>query len=689
MSKSLHDSVQYVKGVGPKRLELLNRLGIRTVRDLLTFIPRDYEDRSHITPIARLRVGDKATIKARVVQVEKYRARGGRAMARVLVDDGTDTLVCTWFNTRYFSAASFPEGRELLITGKVDYYNGPQMVSPQHEPADEGEAMFGSRILPVYPLTEALNQTAIRKMTLQAVEEYAPLVEDLHSPEWLKEHNLMPLPEALRNIHYPDTMELAAQARRRFAYDELFVLEVGMAIRRHGVRVEEKGFAFDITPEIDERIRKRFPFNLTKAQERVVAEIQEDMRSPKAMNRMLQGDVGSGKTVVALYAMLVAVANHRQAAIMAPTEILAVQHFNTLERYLAGSRVRMALLVGGKTPRERAGEIKRIAAGEADIIVGTHALVEEDVQFRNLAMVVVDEQHKFGVLQRAKLRQKGRQPDVLVMTATPIPRTLALTVFGDLDFSVIDEMPPGRRPPKSRWYPKNKLPEAYEFIRKHIIAGEQAFVVYPLVEESETLDLKAAVSSARDLQKQVFPEFRVGLLHGRMRPDEKEAVMAEFRAGRYHILVSTIVIEVGIDVPNATIMVIEHAERFGLAQLHQLRGRIGRGQKPSFFLLFGEPKNDDARQRLSIICATSDGFRISEEDLKLRGPGEFFGTRQHGLPELHVADIINDYQLLRLARRDAFALISEDPHLSNPAHARIKERLEETFKDRLDLIRVG
>ena len=688
--KKLEDSVQFIKGVGPKRLEVLKRLGVSTVGDLLYFLPRDYEDRTQITQIARLRVGEKATVQAQVTSFQRYRSKRGRVMAELFVRDDTGALKCVWFNARYLQESHFPEGREMVFTGRVESYRGqPQMISPQHELTDGGDAFFGPRILPVYPLTEKLNQTGLRRVMKAALDGYVNYLEEMFPAPFLKKRQLPTLVEAIRNAHFPETSESAAAARRRLAYDEFFLLEFGMALRRRGVRTEDGGFAFEITPVIDQRIRRRFPFELTKAQEKVVAEIQEDMRSDSAMNRLLQGDVGSGKTVVALYAMLAAVANRFQAAIMAPTEILAVQHAETIRKYLAGSRVRTALLVGGIPSRERKEIVQRVAAGEVDLVIGTHALVEGDVQFKNLGLVVVDEQHKFGVLQRAKLRQKGRHPDVLVMTATPIPRTLALTVFGDLDVSVIDELPPGRRPVKSRWFPPKKLAAAYEFMRLHISNGEQAFIVYPLVEDSETLDLKAATSSASRLQREVFAEFRVGLLHGRMRSDEKDRVMAEFRAGRYHILVSTIVVEVGIDIPNATLMVVEHAERFGLAQLHQLRGRIGRGSKPSFFLLFAHPKNEDARRRLEIVCATSDGFRIAEEDLKLRGPGEFFGTRQHGLPELHVADIVKDYQLLRLARRDAFELAARDPELSVPEHQEIGKRLSEAFHDRLDLIRVG
>jgi len=687
--KSLDDSAQFVKGVGPRRLEVLRRLGISTVGDLLYFLPRGYEDRTRITPIAGLRVGERATVRARVRGVRRFRSGRGRAMAEVIAADDTGVLRCIWFNPRYFQEGQFPLGREMLFTGRVDFYRGPQMVAPQHELADAAESVFGPRILPVYPLTENLSQTGLRRVMQAALEEYSGVIEELLPPALLEARRLPPLAEAIRSVHFPETIEQAESARRRLAYDEILLMEIGMAIRRRSIRRPDGGFAFSITPAIDRRIRRRFPFRLTDAQEKVIAEIQRDMRSDRAMNRLLQGDVGSGKTVVAVYAMLVAVANRFQAALMAPTEILAAQHYETLRRYLAGSRVRLSLLVGGRSTGERREELRRVASGEADIVVGTHALVEGDVRFHNLGMVVVDEQHKFGVLQRARLRQKGREPDVLVMTATPIPRTLALTVFGDLDVSVLDEMPPGRQPVTTRWYPPGEREAAYDFIRKRLALGEQAFIVCPLVEESESLDLKAATSTARRLQRQVFPDFRVGLLHGRMRPAEKDRIMGEFRAGRYHALVSTVVIEVGIDIPNATMMVVEHAERFGLAQLHQLRGRIGRGDKPSYFLLFADPKGDEARRRLNVICATADGFRIAEEDLKIRGPGEFFGTRQHGLPELHIADIIRDYNLLRAARKDAFGLVLRDPELAAPEHRRLRERFHRLYRGRLELVRVG
>ncbi|HHT9153687.1 MAG TPA: ATP-dependent DNA helicase RecG, partial [Candidatus Hypogeohydataceae bacterium YC40] len=485
-------------------------------------------------------------------------------------------------------------------------------------------------------------------------------------------------------------------SRRRLAYVELLLLQVALALRRSKIKLE-KGYAFSIGPNVDAHIRKLFPFKLTGAQERVIREIRSDMQSPRPMNRLLQGDVGSGKTVVALYAMLAAMANGFQAALMAPTEILAEQHYRTLQRYLSNARVKVSLLIGGSPNRKE--NLEALAEGEVKIAVGTHALISKDVRFKKLGLVVVDEQHKFGVLQRAELRLKGHRlatanstsdvevrPDVLVMTATPIPRSLSLSLFGDLDISIIDEMPPDRVPVKTLWMSRKKLQEAYEFLRCRLREGRQVFVVYPLIEESEKLDLRSAKEGTKWFQK-YFPEFKVELLHGRMNSTEKERIMLDFREKKIDILVSTIVIEVGIDVPNATCMVIEHAERFGLAQLHQLRGRIGRGAEQSYCLLFAKPGSPEARKRLEIFTGTNDGFTIAEEDLKLRGPGELFGTRQHGLPDLKVADLIRDLPLLTQAREDAFRLVEADATLKGLSL--LRNRVKERFASRLGLASIG
>lgn len=684
--------IQYVKGVGPKLAQTLKKLGIHNVADLLYHFPRDYQDRSQIAPIRSVRVDGFHTVRGKVEWTNGYRTRARVPVFEVGLADGTGEITLKFFGHRHGIEEQFKEGVEVIASGKVTFYRGVQMASPHYEFPDEVEEddlIHTSRIVPIYPATQGVGTARLRRIVKGALDAYLGAVDDFLDEPFRKARRLPGLAECIRAIHFPESQEEIVQARRRLKYDEFFLFEVGMAIRRQGIKERSKGIAFHVTAKIDEHIRALFPFSLTKDQERVIHEVRADMESPSPMNRLLQGDVGSGKTVIAVYAMLVAVANKMQAAIMAPTEILAEQHYRTLMRYLQNSRVRVGLLAGGLTARERRDLIGRIAQGEVDLVVGTHALLEGDVEFRNLGMVVVDEQHKFGVLQRQTLRQKGVTPDVLVMTATPIPRTLSLTVFGDLDVSTIEELPPGRQPIVTRWVEAAKLPQAYEFIREKIREGRQAFIVYPLVEESEKLDLKAATEGARSLQRDVFPEFRVGLLHGRMKPDEKDQVMLRFRSGDYHVLVSTIVIEVGIDVPNASILVVEHAERFGLAQLHQLRGRIGRGAHKSYCLLFGEPKGELSVRRLKAMAQTSDGFKIAEEDLRIRGPGDFFGTRQHGLPEFKLGDIIEDYDLLRLARKDAFDLVRNDPQLASPANRVILRQARIRFRDRLDLIEVG
>ncbi|MEW6355287.1 MAG: ATP-dependent DNA helicase RecG [Planctomycetota bacterium] len=689
----LSREVQYVKGVGPKLAKTLQKLDIRTVADLFYHLPRGYQDRSQIVPIEKVKIDAFHTVRGKVKLTRQYKTRRRVPVFEAIISDGTGELLLKFFGHRTGIEEQFKEGTEIIASGKVTLYRRAQMVSPHYERPEEMEGedehIHTNRIVPIYPLTQGIGEARIRRIIKEAVDEYVDAVEDFYDESFQTERRLMSLKHALRAVHYPETQEEALSAQRRLKYDEFFLFEVGMALRRRGIKEDQQGIAFEITPKIDEHIRARFPFQLTKGQEQAIQEIRADMESPSPMNRLLQGDVGSGKTVVALYAMLVAIANKKQAAIMAPTEILAEQHYQTVMRYLRNSRVRIALLAGGLTQKERRETLDGIAAGKVDLVVGTHALIEGDVEFKDLGLVVVDEQHKFGVIQRQKLRRKGLSPDVLVMTATPIPRTLSLTVFGDLDVSTIEELPPGRQPVATRWVNKTHLQDAYKFIREKLREGRQAFIVYPLVEESEKLDLKAATEGARFLQKKIFPDFRVGLLHGRMKSDEKDQVMRRFRDGGYHILVSTIVIEVGIDIPNASIMVVEHAERFGLAQLHQLRGRIGRGAHKSYCLLFGEPKSETAERRLMIMSRTSNGFKIAEEDLRIRGPGEFFGTRQHGLPEFKVGDIIEDFDLLQFARKDAFALVDSDPTLSAPGHQAILQQVRIKFRDRLDLINVG
>jgi len=685
---TLNQSVQYLKGVGPKRCEIFGRMGIHTIHDMLYYLPRDYRDYTKIQKISDAKIGDEITIQGKIAGINNRIARNRMHILEVFVSDNTDTIAATWFN-QPFLASKFHIGDNVFLHGKVGEYKYLQLLSPEYEIIQDDEASIkeGS-VIPIYPLAEHMSQTHFRKIMNETVHHFADYIEELLPEEIIKRNHLVPLNIAIRDVQFPKTVECLKDAKSRLVYDELFILEMAMALRRSGIK-NEIGIPFKVGPNVDTHIRNLIPFTLTNAQERVIHEIKEDMRSNKPMNRLLQGDVGSGKTVVAIYAILAAIANGYQAAFMAPTEILSEQHFQTLQKYLQHSHVRMQLLTGSTNSKYKKDALEQIRNGQIDLVIGTHALIEETVQFKKLGLVVIDEQHKFGVIQRLKLKEKGIQPDVLIMTATPIPRTLSITLFGDLDISALDEMPPGRTPIKTFWISKDKENEAYKFIQEEISKGRQVFIVYPLVEESAVLDLKAAVTEARKLQHDVFPASKVGLLHGQMKSGDKEKIMTDFKERRYDILVSTVIIEVGIDIPNATVMVVEHAERFGLAQLHQLRGRIGRGNEQSYCLLFGNPRTPEARERLRIMTKTCDGFKIAEMDFKLRGPGEFFGTRQHGLPELKISDLIRDFPILKQARADAFEIVSQDPHLTLETHQKIRQKVLETFKDRLELISIG
>ncbi|MBI2878189.1 MAG: ATP-dependent DNA helicase RecG [Candidatus Rokubacteria bacterium] len=689
--QGLRASLQYLKGVGPKRARLLARLGLESVEDALHFLPRRYEDRSRFVPFRQLREGEPQASAGTVVGVSRP-PRGGRAPLKVLFRDDSGFLAAVWWNQPYLTE-TFRRGQRVVLYGKVAHYrNGPlELQHPEFEIVedDDEESLHMGRLVPVYPLTEGLTQRPMRSLLHRVVEAHADRVPDPLPPELLGRRRLVPLARALRAVHFPEAEEAARAARRRLAFEEFLLLQLGLAIRRRreGAR---PGIALDPPGELVARLSRGLPFALTAAQERVWEEIRRDLARPVPMSRLLQGDVGSGKTIVATLALLTAVEAGYQAALMAPTEILAEQHCLTLRGLLAPLEVPVALLTSGLKGGERETALAVARSGRAAVVIGTHALIQEGVEFARLGLAVVDEQHRFGVLQRGALRAKGGAPDVLVMTATPIPRTLALTLYGDLDLSVLDEMPPGRQPIRTEWRTGSRRAHIYEFLRGELARGRQVYVVCPLVEESEASDLKAATEMAERLETEVFPEHRVGLLHGRLRFEEKEAVMRAFKAGTLHVLVTTTVIEVGIDVPNASVMLVEHAERFGLAQLHQLRGRVGRGPARSYcILLTSGPVSEEARRRLLAMTETQDGFRIAEVDLEIRGPGEFFGTRQSGLPELRMADLLRDGPILEEARQEAFALVEEDPRLARPEHQALREALLARWARRLDLASIG
>lgn len=680
---TIDSPVTVLRGVQEATARLLKRLGVYTVRDALLFFPFRYDDFSELKPIREVEPGTNQTVVGTVWSVDVRKTQNGRPMVTATVADDTGTILVTWFNQEYI-ARQLHQGDPIVISGKPVPFNGRlQFTSPEWEPYDD-ELLHTGRIVPVYRSTEGLYRRTLRRIMYDAVDRFADGMAE-YLPETMKrDAQLINLAEAIRQIHFPESRLSAAQATKRLAFDEFLMIQLGMLQRKRAWQQTQQSMAMRAEPGVVERFYASLPFPLTGAQQRVVGEILEDTATSVPMTRLLQGDVGSGKTVVAATALLVAVANGAQGVIMAPTEILAEQHYKSLSKMLAGveidGRAPVVRLLKGGTPRKEKNQIyKEIEAGEIDVMVGTHALIQEGVNFKRLGLVVVDEQHRFGVVQRDALRRKGLEaglmPHTLVMTATPIPRSLALTIYGDLEVSIIDEMPPGRRLIKTRWVDGLRREQAYTFIEKKVGEGRQAFVICPLVEESDKIEAKAAIAEYERLQAEVFPDLKLALLHGRMKPKEKEAVMAGFNAGEADILVSTSVVEVGIDVPNATVMLVEGADRFGLSQLHQFRGRVGRSEHQSYCILLAEDAQGVAFERMQIIQETHDGFRLAEEDLKIRGPGQFFGTRQSGLPDLRMAKL-SDIATLNLARDQAKALFARDPDLAQPEHAPLKDVLE-------------
>ena len=701
-SDPFQQSVQYLRGVGPKRAALLSKLNLHTVNDLLWYLPARYEDRRRLTPLGMLQVGQRQTFYGRVYATQTVPQRRGKPIFTMTLEDDSGTLMCKWFKAPTYMQERFAIGARVVGSGIItlnSYNASREAVHPDLEvlEEDDGDLVHFGRLVPIYPLTAGLHQKALRALMKSMIDTYAPQIEEILPHDIRRDYVLPTLQEAVQQVHFPDTYLDLGQLHQhqtpfhqRLIFEEFFLLELGLALRQRATQREQRATPYQQPNHLGEALLSQLPFRLTAAQQRVLDEVLDDMQRPFPMNRLIQGDVGSGKTVVALLAMLMAVSNGFQAAIMTPTEILAEQHAATLRELLKHLGLDVALITGSLKGRARREQMEQVARGEAALVVGTHALIYDEVQFHRLGMIVVDEQHRFGVRQRATLRHKGLTPDVLVMTATPIPRTLSMTLYGDLDLSVIDELPPGRLPVQTKVLRAGRRDQAYRRIRREVSRGQQAYIVYPLIEESESLDLGAAVDMAAQLQQEVFPDHRLGLLHGRITSEDKDAIMRAFKQRELDILVCTTVIEVGVDIPNATVMVIENAEHFGLAQLHQLRGRVGRGTEQAYCLLVaGDKLSKEGRQRLLVMQESNDGFYVAEQDLQIRGPGELLGTKQAGLPELYVGNLLHHGIWLEQARRAAFALIEADPSLSQPEHQALRHALSMRWRDRFEFATIG
>ncbi|MBI5474360.1 MAG: ATP-dependent DNA helicase RecG [Ignavibacteriae bacterium] len=743
----LSQPIQFLKGIGERRADVLKKFGVQTVHDLFFYVPRRYLDRTSIVTIEQLRQTyfrspDQTMNEAADVQkdftvvgdVRSFRVMGMGKKSRfvLILGDDTGTMQCIWFGGVQYWKTKFQIGETLAVSGQPSAFGGVlQFVHPSVDRIAERNAEIEVQeetpqvdwtktlntggLVPLYPSSKELERVGLdsggfRRVIGNAIQKLLPRVDESLPPYLLSRQKIIALRDALQRVHFPKGMDELGESLRRLKYDEFFYFQIKLALRRNGIKTEMNGISFKVQSKLARQLVDSLSFKLTQAQIRVIKDITEDMSSSKPMNRLLQGDVGSGKTIVALTSMLIAVENGYQAVFMAPTEILAEQHSKTLASLLKGIDVNVRLLVGAQRTKLRRDILDDVQRGSAQIVVGTHALFEKGVEFANLGYVVIDEQHRFGVLQRQSLQKKGANPDVLVMTATPIPRTLSLTLYGDLDVSIINELPKDRKPIKTVLRYEEEKASVFTFVRDEINKGRQAYFVYPLVEESEKLDLKAATVHYEQLQSAVFPDLKLGLLHGRLSSEEKDEVMQRFKNKEIHILVATTVIEVGIDVPNASIMVIENAERFGLSQLHQLRGRVGRGSEQSFCILLSKKwiaakanrlsadpvkmheaidEQRLAERRLATMVQTNDGFKIAEVDLQLRGPGDFFGTRQSGLPEFRVADILTDTVLLDEARRDAFELVEKDPHLKLPEHHVVAEHLRSLHRDAFALMKIA
>ena len=687
----LDTSVSILSGVGSRRAEILVAHQIVYIRDLLYYFPRRHLDRTTVTPIRKLVRDESHSIIGQVETFGEKSTRRGKIF-QVIISDGTGLLILTWFNGIRYVKHLFKIGDRLAVHGKIEWYNGFSIIHPEFDKLDENDDLLSTgSVIPLYPLTHELRSAGIehrvfRKMMREVLKSVQP-ARDIFTDAFLKDYNLVSLSEALQQIHFAENIERLKTAIQRLKFDEHFFLQLLMALRKTSLKQTATRSLPDIGPYF-RTIADSLPFDLTKAQKKVLKEIHEDMKKNVAMNRLLQGDVGSGKTIVAILSSVLAVGNNVQVAIMAPTEILANQHYQSFVKELNKAKIPCTLLVGNMKKSKRQSILDGLKNGKIPVVIGTHALIQEYVEFKELGLVIVDEQHRFGVLQRGKLLDKGLNPHFMAMTATPIPRTLAITYMGDMDLSIIDEMPANRIPVVTKVVKPARLPKVYAFIKDEIKAGRQCMVVFPLVEESEKTDLAAAVENHRELNEKIFYDLDVGLVHGRMKGKEKNAVMAKFELNEISILVSTTVVEVGVDIPNATVILVEHADRFGLTQLHQLRGRVGRGSDKGYCILVHRHESDKSRLRLATMETTNDGFQIADEDLKLRGPGDFFGLRQSGFIQYKIANMITDGSIIRQARKAAFTMVETDPDLCHDQHAGIKERFQLDYRDKLDMVKI-
>lgn len=682
--EELNKDVQYVKGIGPKRAYKLNKLGIFTLKDLIYYFPRQFEDRNNLKKIAQLDNDEKATIKAVITGIETSSPKKGMTLTKVCVKDETSCAKLVFFNQPHIKNA-FRVGDMVLVFGKVKKsYKNVELTSCEIEFFTKSPKNT-CKVMPIYPLTYGVTNKEIMSIMKTVLDSEELKIKEYLPINIIKKYNLCSIDYAIKNIHSPQSKDSLKVALYRIIFEEFLILQMGLFLFKSGIN-DCKGIKFNKNENLD-NIRSSLPFKLTKAQSRALNEIIDDMASDKIMNRLVQGDVGSGKTVVALLSLANCVLNGYQGALMAPTEILAEQHYAYLSDTLEEFNINVELLVGSCTKKQKENILKRVKNNEIDILIGTHALIEDTVEFNNIGLVITDEQHRFGVRQRSRLSDKGKNPDIIVMTATPIPRTLALILYGDLDISIIDELPPGRQPIETMAIDKKKRERVYNnLVRDEVQKGRQVYIVCPLVEESEAIEAKAATELVEELKSQYFSDLRVGLLHGKMKSSEKDNIMKMFKNKEIDILVSTTVIEVGVNVPNATLMIIENSERFGLAQLHQLRGRVGRGVHKSYCILIYASQSEVCRQRMSIMEETNDGFKISEKDLEIRGPGEFFGTRQHGIPELKVANIFKHMKILKLAQQEARYILGEDKNLNFEENKLLKNEIFDKFKYTLEEI---